>query len=114
MIDRPADLIISIPGPFKGKGRHRSRVQHGANGRIFVRQHADPATAKYEAVLRHFGVQAMKTAGFAAPLDGAIWVNIEATFLPPDSWSKRKREAALAGTIEPTVKPDSDNIAKVI
>ena len=97
MIDRPADIVISIPGPFRGKGRHRSRVQHGANGRIFVRQHSDPATAKYEAVLRHFGVQAMKAAGIAEPIDCACWARVTATWTPPASWSGKKRQKAIAG-----------------
>ena len=34
--------------------------------------------------------------------------------LPPKSFSKKKTEAALAGKIQPTVKPDVDNVAKTI
>jgi Holliday junction resolvase RusA-like endonuclease len=32
----------------------------------------------------------------------------------PKSWSKRRQEAALAGTERPTTKPDADNVAKVV
>ena len=32
----------------------------------------------------------------------------------PSSWSGKKRDAALAGTVRPTGKPDCDNIAKQV
>ena len=32
----------------------------------------------------------------------------------PKSWSNKKRDAALAGTIRPTGKPDWDNFAKML
>lgn len=32
--------------------------------------------------------------------------------MPPKAFSRKKREAALAGSIRPTTKPDVDNYAK--
>jgi len=39
---------------------------------------------------------------------------IEVYHQVPKSYSKKKREQCLSGFIKPTVKPDLDNIAKVI
>jgi Holliday junction resolvase RusA-like endonuclease len=111
--DRAPDLIISIPGPFRGKGRHRTRVHH-SGGRIFARQHADPATAQYEGILRHFGHQAMKAAGIFTPFECPCWARVTATWTPPASWSGKKRQRAIAGEVEHVVKPDGDNIGKII
>lgn len=41
-------------------------------------------------------------------------VHIQAFFEIPKSYSKKKRELAIAGEIRPTVKPDTDNISKNI
>lgn len=41
-------------------------------------------------------------------------VHIQAFFETPKSYSKKKRELAIAGRIRPTVKPDTDNISKNI
>lgn len=41
-------------------------------------------------------------------------VHIQAFFEIPKSYSKKKRELAIAGKIRPTVKPDTDNISKNI
>jgi Holliday junction resolvase RusA-like endonuclease len=48
------------------------------------------------------------------PHDGPITLLLEATFVPPPSWPKWKRELALAGDYPHTTKPDFDNLAKVI
>jgi len=45
---------------------------------------------------------------------GAVSVRIEACMAIPDSWSKKKRQAALTGDLMPTGKPDFDNISKVV
>lgn len=48
------------------------------------------------------------------PHPGPFTIDIVSTFTPPVSWSKRKREAALAGLIPHTTKPDADNLLKLI
>jgi Holliday junction resolvase RusA-like endonuclease len=47
------------------------------------------------------------------PLLGPLSVSVTAFMPVPPSWSNRKRDAALAGTVRPTGKPDSDNVQKV-
>ncbi len=48
------------------------------------------------------------------PLEGALELLVTATFPVPTSWSRRKREAALAGTFPHVTKPDCDNLLKCI
>lgn len=45
---------------------------------------------------------------------GALKMAITAFYPIPTSWSKKKRTAAIGGAIRPTVKPDADNVLKVI
>lgn len=97
---------ISIELAGEPHGKQRPRFVR-ATGRAYT-----PAdTAKYESHLRLAGQDAM--AG-RAPLDGPLRVLIEARFPVPQSWSRKKREAALRGEVFPTVKPDADNLVKMI
>jgi Holliday junction resolvase RusA-like endonuclease len=97
-------LIIELLGEPRGKGRPR-----------FVRRtgHAfTPAkTASYEAMLRYEAARAMAE---RLPLEGALTVQISAYFGVPQSWSAKKRAAALAGSIRPTKRPDWENVAKML
>jgi len=47
-------------------------------------------------------------------IDGAIQAYVTAIYPIPKSASKKKRAEMLGGTIKPTVKPDTDNIAKAV
>jgi Holliday junction resolvase RusA-like endonuclease len=46
--------------------------------------------------------------------DGAIQLNVKAFFMPPKSWSKKKRESAIAGETKHVTRPDLDNVVKAI
>lgn len=105
-IDRKTPVVIVLPGPPRGKGRPRFAMRGGRPG-----TYTDEKTRSYEGALRLAGAQAM--AG-AAPIDGALRVIVCATFPVPASWSKPKRERALAGAVRPTGKPDADNLLKVM
>ncbi len=98
-----ASFTIEVPGVPIGKGRPR-----------FVRKtgHAftPERTRSYESVLRDAAALAFK----GEPLDGPLAVTVKATFPIPQSWSMRKRDAALIGVIRPTSKPDADNLLKVL
>ncbi len=100
------NVAFVVPGEPQGKGRARvGRV--AGHARMFT-----PAkTVAYEGLIAHAAQQAM--AGHA-PLDAALYVHVEAYFIPPASWAKKKRADALAGRIWPTVKPDGDNILKAV
>ena len=48
------------------------------------------------------------------PHAGPVSIEYRAYFVPPASWPKWKREAALDGHLLHTTKPDWDNLAKTI
>jgi Holliday junction resolvase RusA-like endonuclease len=95
-------IIIEIGGEPKGKGRPR----FARNGHTYT----PAATRVYETAIR-FVAQAQMNG--RPPLQGALSIVVTATFPIPSSWSKRKREAALAGLLPHTSAPDADNLLKI-
>lgn len=68
-------------------------------------------TKQYEDLVRwSFIAQGGKYGGAKTPYR----VEIAARYEIPNSWSKKKRQAALDGEVRPQVKPDCDNLIKVI
>lgn len=100
-----------IPGPPKGKGRHRSRIAKGRDGKQFVASYTPKDTVEYENLVRVAAFEAM--AG-RVPTTFPVRVTIRAFFPVPASWSAKRRARALAGEILPTVKPDLDNVEKAV
>lgn len=98
-------LRITIPGEMRGKGRPRF-ARRGS----FVRAYTDERTATAETWIKACAVD---QAG-AVPIEAPVSVDIAIAVPVPASWSKRKREHALAGTLMPTGKPDLDNCIKLI
>ena len=47
-----------------------------------------------------------------APVTGAVLLSLRIYRVIPKSMSKKKREAALAGVLRPTTKPDVSNVLK--
>lgn len=68
-------------------------------------------TANWEAFCKLRAAEAMKG---AAPIDGPVWVVITVFLTVPQSWSRKKAEAAENGRVRPTGKPDLDNYAKAV
>ena len=99
-------IAFEIPGPPIGKGRPRAfRVGNS------VRMHTPEKTASYESMVKLAAHRAMKGAGLMA---FPVALSLIVLHPIPKSWSKRRQDAALAGTERPTTKPDADNVAKVI
>ena len=90
---------ITIPIEPVAKGRPRFG-KHGA--------YTPAKTRKAEETIR----------AFISPFEsfGSVPVCVDVMVLMPipKSWPKKKREAALAGDIEHTGKPDLDNLAKLV
>lgn len=103
-LDRVDHVSIDLLGEPKGKGRPR-----------FVRKtgvaYTPAATRSYEGCLKHEAAMVM---GGAPPIDGPIVVSVTAFFSVPQSWSAKKKEAALAGKLSHTTRPDVDNIVKML
>lgn len=90
---------ITIPIEPVAKGRPRFG-KHGA--------YTPAKTRKAEETIK----------AFISPFDsfGSVPVCVDVMVLMPipKSWPKKKQEAALAGDIEHTGKPDLDNLAKLV
>lgn len=99
-------ILITIPGEPKGKGRPR----FGRKG-DYVRTYTPADTVKYENFIK---ACFFTTCPGVPPTDNEIEVNIMAYFGIPKSTSKKKTALMLNGFINPTKKPDADNIAKII
>ncbi len=107
-VDRPfapplaRRVVVEMPGEPRGKGRARfSR----ASGVAYTPQ----PTRNFEAQLKYMAQIAMQGGAF---LDGPLKVEVLAAFTIPQSWSAKKKAAAMRGDIRPTGKPDGDNILK--
>jgi Holliday junction resolvase RusA-like endonuclease len=97
-------IVIELAGEPRGKGRPRFARRTG-------HAYTPQKTASYEAMLRHEAALAMAD---RPPFEGALSVRVRAFFQVPQSWSAKKRAAALAGTIRPTKRPDWENVAKML
>lgn len=100
-MNRRCAIIIDIPGEPKGKDRHRSTK----TGHIY----SPGSNRDYEKEVKYAYKQQCKKI-----FVGELNVEIDAYFKIPNSWSKKKKNLALDGIINPTKKPDADNIAKMI
>ena len=89
-----------------GKGRPRFSTQGG-----FVRAFTPKKTRDYENQIKAAAIAAM--GHVLEPLNEALGISVTAYMPIPESWSDKKRAAALAGDIAPTTKPDWENIAKL-
>ena len=98
-------ITFEVPGAPQGKGRARVTVRSG-----FAHQYTPDETARYENLIKLY-YQKCSNEYIAS---AAVVMQIDAFFAVPASWSQKKRQKALSGRICPVVKPDSDNIAKVV
>jgi Holliday junction resolvase RusA-like endonuclease len=96
-------IAFEVAGSPRGKGRPRFVRKSGV-------AYTPAPTRSFENLLRAAAQDAMNG---AAPLDCAVRLQMVATMPVPTSWSKKKRAQALAGEIQPVVKPDVDNLLKM-
>ncbi|GBQ79513.1 Holliday junction resolvase RusA [Gluconacetobacter johannae DSM 13595] len=92
-------LTITIPGAAVGKGRPRF-----GNGRTYT----DSKTLNAEAWIRQCAIDQVGQ----PVLDCPLRVDMRIDVAVPASWSKKKRQAALDGSLRATGRPDVDNISK--
>ena len=104
-------IVVRLDEPPQGKGRPRFRVIKTRSGATFGNAYTPTNTRKFESRLQAAAVSVMNG---RQPLDGALIVVIQAFMPVPPSWPKRKRDAAITGVLQPTTKPDWENIAKTL
>lgn len=93
-------------GPPMGK----QRPKFSTFGK-FVKTYTPEKTVNYETLVKLTYLE--KYRGSPA-MDKPLILRMVAWYQLPGSWSKKKREKALLGRLLPTVKPDLDNIVKII
>ena len=104
-------ILVILPGEPRGWGRPHVRVIRPRGAPAFASFYTDAETRAFEMSLKWQAKTSMKS---APPMEGPIAVKITAAMGVPKSWSNKKRDAALAGTLRPTGKPDWDNFAKML
>ena len=104
-------ITVRLNGEPEGKGRPRFRVITPRAGKPFASVYTPAETRTYETALKLAGKVAMRA---KPPLEGPLQVDITAVMSVPRSWSNKKRDAALVGSIWPTGTPDLDNIMKML
>lgn len=93
----------------KPQGKARARTVTLRNGRVM--SFTPKETVEYENFIRTSYKQQQ---GDYFSENQEIAVQIIAYFPIAESWTKKKKNAALAGEIRPTTKPDVDNICKSV
>ena len=101
--------MIKYEFTIQGRPRGKGRPKFTRDGHAYT----DEKTREYERIVRNvfrkkYGMDAMIPKGYH------IIVEIVANFKVPDSDSKSVKAAKLTGRIPATIKPDVDNIAKII
>lgn len=100
------EIRFVVNGAPVGKHRHRSAVL--PNG--MIHNYNSKTNQDYEKLVRWEYKRQCPNIYFIGELE----VIIDAYYGIPKSWSKKKRELALSDEIRPTVKPDVDNISKIV
>jgi len=106
-----AQIDFEVPGKPHGKERTGDDIRTNKDGKQFTSHYTPSKTREYE---EYVGWRAKKEMRGQVKTDRPVQVMFHAYFKVPKSWPKWKRELALKGRIEPTVKPDIDNVEKSI
>jgi Holliday junction resolvase RusA-like endonuclease len=103
------DIEFWISGKPQGKERPRFTRQGHTYTPKKTRSYENTVITTF---LRNFRKNGVKFPTFDG--DKQVSVELIAYYEIPKSWSKKKRAAAIEGMLRPTVKPDTDNIAKIV
>lgn len=96
-------IVFDVPGEPVGKGRPRFT----RSGRTYTPRN----TSDYEEHVR----TCFKGVFLDwKPAGGCVNMSLNVNCKIPESWPKWKKLKAASGCLKPTVKPDLDNVAKII
>lgn len=95
---------FEVPGKIVGKGRPRVNSYTGT-------VYTPTRTKDYETLVEQYFL--LKYPRYT-PIEGRVQVEINANFEIPKSTKKADRELMLENKINPTKKPDIDNIVKIV
>lgn len=101
-------MRIEVYGQPQGKQRARVCMRGS-----FAKAYTPETTASYENLINLSYIQALN--GAPSPYwDKPVRIRIQAIYQIPKSFSKKRTAAALDGLIRPQVKPDIDNVVKIV
>jgi Holliday junction resolvase RusA-like endonuclease len=105
-----------VPGTARGQGAHKTQTHYrGKDGQLhalpFAKQHPDQKSGQYRGLIQFHAQNAMTG---REQLVGPMALTLLVIIMPPESWSDKKKRMAVAGLIKPEVKPDCDNVTKII
>lgn len=106
------EVRFTVFGQPRGKERHRTTTaMNKFTGQVYSRTYTPTKTVNYENMVKNEYIVATK---IQFPDDAMLDMRIKAYYQIPKSASKSKREKMISGKIRPMVKPDVDNIEKII
>lgn len=100
------EIRFIVPGQPVAKGRPKFARQEN-----FVTTYSPKKTVNYEKMVR---IEATKSMRGHEPSLKPIELSLHVCMMIPISWSKKRRCMAAQGLINPTNKPDLDNILKAV
>jgi Holliday junction resolvase RusA-like endonuclease len=89
-------------------GKQRARYVKRGN---FVQTYTPEKTRTYESLIKEAAIEAM---GSSEPLETPVTLYLYIRVPMPKSYSKKRIEACLNGSEQPTKKPDASNILKSV
>jgi len=99
-------IIFTIPGEPVAQGRPRFTTVNG-----HARAYDAPKSAEFKNLVSMMAASKMQD---LPPSEKPFEVCISVTRSIPASWSKKKKQQALEGTVVPTSRPDIDNYIKAV
>lgn len=96
-------IFFVVPGEPVPKARPRFTMQGGK-----ARTYTPTSSAAYETTVGMLAHAAMRAHGISEPMKGALHVQVQAFFLVPRTWSKKRKAAASWHAS----RPDLDNVVK--
>jgi Holliday junction resolvase RusA-like endonuclease len=99
-------IAFTVPGMPIGKGRPRISTRGG-----FARAYTPAKTVAFESLVAVKAEQAMEGRDL---IEGPVAMTLNISLPVAQSWSGKKKAAALAGTLRPCGRPDIDNFTKAI
>lgn len=93
----------------KPQGKERPRVVHSKNSRVIA--FTPQKTIDYEELVK---LEYLCKYGRNKPFKGAVSVEVVAVYEIPKSTTKKRRVLMLNDEVKPLVKPDIDNVLKIV
>lgn len=99
-------IEFTIPGFAVPKGRPKLSTVNG-----MAMAYTPAKTRNYESLVR---LACEKAMGATPPLNAPLSMEVMVRIGVPESWSQKRRRAAIDGEVLPTKRPDLDNYIKAI